>query len=98
VATTVTDSFQRTGADLGANWTNKLNGFSVTPGAAKGTTPGALILNAAEYTGASFSSDYTVFGTIGSLSTEQRTSSASQPECRAPRPLATTPWWKTARH
>jgi hypothetical protein len=43
------DSFNRTAANLGANWTAYLNNLTVTPGAVVGTTAGQL--NVAAYTG-----------------------------------------------
>lgn len=55
MATTFFDSFQRVAANLGANWTNVLNGFSCN-NAAKATAGGS-VLNVAAYTGESFTDD-----------------------------------------
>lgn len=52
----VTDTFQRVAANLGASWTNYLNGFSAN-NAAVPTSNSASAYNVAAYTGISFTSD-----------------------------------------
>jgi hypothetical protein len=59
------DSFGRTAGNLGSNWTNYLNGLSVTPGTVIGTT--ASQLNVAAYTGQSSVPTQTVRVSIRSL-------------------------------
>jgi hypothetical protein len=51
------DSFNRTAGNLGANWTNYLNGFTVTPGVVVGTalSAGGTQINLAAYTGSTVS-------------------------------------------
>ena len=63
---TVVDTFQRTAGNLGANWTNELNGFAAA-NAAQGTVATSGHTNVAAYTGSSFTSDQTATIVVGTL-------------------------------
>lgn len=66
MAITVTDTFQRVAANLGANWTNVLNGFTAN-NAAIGTNNTTTAFNVAYWSAIPFTSDQSSTIVVGSL-------------------------------
>lgn len=62
----VVDLFQRTAANLGANWTNALNGFAASNKAA-GTSSSSSAFNLAYYSGMAFTSNQSSTIVVGAI-------------------------------